>query len=48
MPALAMSSEFFRKFAMVAPGISKPITSSATARMVASGSISNAASTRFR
>jgi hypothetical protein len=48
MPALAMITEFFRKPAIVAPGISKCMTSSATARIVASGSISNAAETMFR
>ena len=37
MPALAMIIEFFRKPAMLAPGMSKLITSSATARIVASG-----------
>ena len=48
MPALAMRIEARRKPAMVAPGIWKPITSSAIARMVASGAISSAAATMLR
>ena len=47
-PTGASVSEFFRKFGMLAPGISKFITSVATAFMVSSGSMSNAAVTRFR
>ena len=48
MPALAMIVEFLRKLAMFAPGISKLITSLATARIISSGSISKAACTRLR
>ena len=48
MPALAMIVEFFRKFAMLAPGISKLMTSLATAFIISSGLMSNAACTRFR
>ena len=48
MPALAMMIEFFRKLAMLAPGISKVMTSLATAFIISSGLMSNAAVTRFR
>ena len=48
MPALAMIIELRRKPAIVAPGISKPMTSSAIARMVSSGAISSAAATMLR